>query len=210
MDSSSTFHSKRLIDTIIESTPDPGPTEKVVLADCVVTNCDLTKVRGRLHVEDSIFMHCDFSGVELFEPTFKDSTFTNCTFSGASLRLALVANVAMKNCSLAGVDLSFSGFKNFTCDTPAEELADTLFWGVIGLQITLPSCYTYEKKWIPGPRSDHYSTLLPSIGLSREWLRELSATTQIPIETLLTLYNDHPELTPQRFAHMTSIIKPRA
>jgi hypothetical protein len=200
------IHSRRLIEASVPS-PDAPPEAPISIANSVLTNCDLSSVNQRLVVDDSIFIHCNFSGALFKEATLKKATFRNCNFTKLSCIDALFFDVDLVGCAFPGADFSHTSFKNFTCDTGPEQWEDTLLWGVIGLGRITPSCYSDAIKWIPGAPSPLYHADSNALGLSRAWLRELSLSTQVPVDTLLALYNEHPEVTPLRFASLVSVVK---
>jgi uncharacterized protein YjbI with pentapeptide repeats len=200
------IHSERLIGDIV-----PGPITRsdapISIDDSVLTNCDLSQVNQRVVIDDSIFIHCNFEGAVFTEASFKKVSFRDCNFTKLSCVDAILFDVDLVGCTVPGADFSHTSFKKFSCDLGPEQWEDTLLWGAIGLGGLLPSCYSDAIKWIPGLPSPLYHADSNALGLSRAWLRGLSLSTQLPMDNLLALYNEHPDLTPRRFAALASALK---
>lgn len=206
--SAEVIHSKRLIGATIPA-PDSGAASGswISIADSVLTNCDLTEVSQCITVDDAIFIHCNFEGALFAESTLKKASFRNCNFTNLRCVDAVLLDVNMVGCTFSGADFSHTSFKDFTCDAASEQWADTLLWGAIGLRLILPSCYSDTIKWIPGLPSPLYHADSSALGLSRVWLRELSHSSGLSLDSLLALYNEHPEMTPRRFAALATALK---
>jgi hypothetical protein len=200
------IHDQRLIGATIPS-PITRSDAPISIVDSVLTNCDLTKVNQRVVVDDSIFIHCNLEGAVFAEATLKKVSFKNCNFTKLSCVDAILFDTDMRGCTLSGADFSHTSFKGFTCDANTEQWEDTLLWGTTGLTIDLPSCYSDTRKWIPGLTSALYKPHQITLGLSREWLLNLSHSSGVPVDTLLALYNEHPEVTPRAFASLVSAVK---